>query len=215
MVRPSRNVDTQLLRAGLELLPEVGTAGLSVRRVAERAGANLGMFHYHFKTRDAFVRALLAQLYDEMFADLELAAGDPSPFAALRGALGVLARFARAHRQLLRRLIADAMNGEPLAQEFLRATMPRHIRVVLGLVVAAQTAGLMKPVPPPLALGFIAGAVAAPILVGSALVERGLAPQEIAAAFDDAVLSDRAIDMRIDLVLAGLEQHPPKKLRRS
>ena len=215
MVRPSRNVDAQLIRAGLELLPEVGTTGLSVRRVAERAGANLGMFHYHFKTKDAFVRALLAQLYEGMFADLELAAGDPAPLAALRGALGVLARFARTHRALLRRLIADAMNGEPLAREFLRANLPRHVGVVLGLVAAAQSAKLLKPVPPPLALGFIAGAVAAPILIGSALVERGLAPPEIAAAFDEAVLSDHAIDTRIDLVLAGLELGPPSKIRGS
>ena len=184
MPRPSRNVDAQLIRAGLELLPETGTAGLSLRRVAERAGANLGMFHYHFKTKDAFVRALLDALYEDMFADLELAAGDPAPLAALSKALGVLARFARTHRQLLRRLIGDAMNGEPLAQEFLRANLPRHVGVVLGLVAAAH-------------------------LMGSALVERGLAPPAVAAAFDDAVLSDAAIDSRIGMALAGIALASP------
>jgi AcrR family transcriptional regulator len=208
MARPSRNVDAQLIRAGLELLPETGTAGLSLRKVAERAGANLGMFHYHFKTKDAFVRALLAALYEDMFADLELAAGDPAPLSALRKALGVLARFARTHRQLLRRLIGDAMNGEPLAQEFLRAHLPRHVGVVLGLVAAAQRAEIVKPMPPAQAVAFLAGAVAAPILMGSALVERGLAPPAVAAAFDDAVLSDAAIDSRIDLALAGMALPP-------
>jgi AcrR family transcriptional regulator len=35
----------------MALLPQTGCAGLSVRKVAERAGINLGMFHYHFKSR--------------------------------------------------------------------------------------------------------------------------------------------------------------------
>ena len=62
MSRPSRNVDALLLRAGRELYPETGAAGLSIRKVAERAGVNLGMFHYHFRTKEAFVRQLLQAL---------------------------------------------------------------------------------------------------------------------------------------------------------
>ena len=49
MARPSQNVDQRLLEAGLALLPQTGCAGLSVRRLADHAGVNLGMFHYHFK----------------------------------------------------------------------------------------------------------------------------------------------------------------------
>jgi len=59
MPRPSRNVDERLLAAGRELYPDAGAAGLSIRRIAERAEANLGMFHYHFRTKDQFVRRLL------------------------------------------------------------------------------------------------------------------------------------------------------------
>jgi AcrR family transcriptional regulator len=204
MPRPSQGTDLALLRSGRALFADCGCAGLSLRALAEHAGVNLGMFHYHFKTKDAFVRVLLAALYEEMFADLELAAGDPAPWSALRKALGVLARFARAHRKLLRRLIADAMNGEPLAREFLRENLPRHVGVVLGLVAAAQRAKLAKPMPAPQAIAFLAGAIAAPVLIGSALVEHGLAPPALAAAFEEAVLSDAALDARIDLALAGI-----------
>src|SRR5690349_6732975 len=105
MVRPSRNVDVALLDAGRALFPDSGIAGLSVRKVTERAGVNLGMFHYRCKTKDAFVRALLQRLYDGMFAELELAAaGDARPVEALRAAANVLARFVRDNRLLLRRL---------------------------------------------------------------------------------------------------------------
>jgi AcrR family transcriptional regulator len=59
MARLSRNIDQALLRAGRELFPRVGCGGLSVRALAEHADVNVGMFHYHFKTKDKFLDALL------------------------------------------------------------------------------------------------------------------------------------------------------------
>ena len=70
MPRPSRNLDHALLAAGRELFPERGCAALSVREVADAAGVNLGMFHYHFKSRDVFLRSLMQQAYEEMFTRL-------------------------------------------------------------------------------------------------------------------------------------------------
>ncbi|MGH2746237.1 MAG: TetR/AcrR family transcriptional regulator [Thermoleophilaceae bacterium] len=205
MARPSRNVDVQLLAAGRELYPETGAGGLSVRKVVERAGANLGMFHYHFRTKDAFVRTLLQSVYETMFAELEVAAQLPGPpVAALRSAMRVIARFGRDNRRLLRRLVADAVDGEPAALDFLRANFPRHFGVIVGLIAAGQRAGMLKPVPLAQAVTFIAGAVAAPILVGSAVVDAGLAPAALADRFDSEVLADAALDERIDLALAGL-----------
>ena len=59
MPRPSRNIDQLLIAAALELLPNAGTSVLTIRQVCQHAGVNLGMFHYHFKTRDVFLRAVL------------------------------------------------------------------------------------------------------------------------------------------------------------
>src|SRR2546423_10457078 len=88
MPRPSRNLDLALLQAGRELFPQAGCAKLSVRAVAERAGANVGMFHYHFKSKDNFLRALLQQVYEEIFAGLSQAAARPGKaIDGLRGAL--------------------------------------------------------------------------------------------------------------------------------
>ena len=204
MPRPSRNVDALLLKAGRELFPAAGVAGLSVRKVTERAGVNLGMFHYHFRTKDAFVRALLQRLYDEMFANLEVASGAADPVAALRAALNVLARFARNHRQLLKRLIGDAMSEEPLALEFVRRNLPRHAGVVASLITAGQKARALKPLPLPQAVAFVAGAVGAPILLGSAIIEHRKAPRTLRHAFAQTVLSDAALAERIDLALAAL-----------
>jgi AcrR family transcriptional regulator len=205
MPRPSRNVDALLLAAGRELYPATGAAGLSIRKVVERAGVNLGMFHYHFGKKEAFVRAVLQSLYEEMFAELTTAAaGATDPVVALREALRVIARFGRDHRVLLRRLISDAAAGERPARDFLRENLPRHVVVLVGLIAAGQRLGALRPVPIAQAAAFIAGAVASPILIGSAMVEAGLAPPEVASRFAADVLSDAALDERIELALAGL-----------
>jgi len=48
MSRPSKNTDKLLIQAGRRLLPETGVSGLSLRRGAQEAGVNLGMFPYYF-----------------------------------------------------------------------------------------------------------------------------------------------------------------------
>jgi len=205
MPRPSRNVDAALLAAGRELYPVLGMRALSVRRVADHAGVNLGMFHYHFGSKEQFARRLLGELYEAMFAELTLAAAnDARPVEALRAAVNVIGRFVRDHRYLLRRLMADAMNGEALAIEFAAANLPRHFGVILRLVVAGQRSGALKPVPPAQAVSFIAGAVGGPIVIGGAIVERDGVAAALRETFESAVLSDRALAERVDLVLAGL-----------
>ena len=213
MTRPSRNIDRLLLRAGRELFPETGVAQLSVRKVAIRARVNPGMFHYHFGSKDLFVRQLLQDLYDEMFTNLELAARAPLPGDALKAALNVLGRFARDNAKLLRRLIADALSGDPLAREFLRANMPRHVNVLLGLIKSGQRAGVLRAMAPPHALAFLAGSVAAPILVGGTLADHDLVPG-VAAGLPALIATDAAIAERVDCALAGLGKkraRAPKK----
>ena len=201
MPRPSQNIDQRLLDAGLELLPQTGCAGLSVRRLTEHAGVNLGMFHYHFKSKDNFVRAVLQRTYEAMFSALTLQA-DPAlpPLQGLRGAVRVLAHFGRQHRHLLLRILADAMGGEALAREFLQANLPRHIAVVGALIAQAQQRGELRAAPVPQVLAFIAAAVASPVLIGTALQAEGAAPG-VAGLVDEHLLSDAAIETRIDAAM--------------
>ena len=121
MPRPSRNLDRALLAAGRALLPQRGCAGLSIREVADAAGVNLGMFHYHFKSREAFLRTLLQTMYEDMYSQLTFEADEKlGPMEALRAALRFMGRFVRANRPVLARVLGDALCGEPIAVEFLR-----------------------------------------------------------------------------------------------
>jgi AcrR family transcriptional regulator len=205
MPRPSRNIDELLLQTGRELLAESGASALSIRRLTRQAGVNLGMFHYHFKSRENFIRTLLQQMYDEMFASLSVQVErQQTSYETLRSAVRVLARFGRDNRRLLLRISLDALNGEVLAAQFLQSNLPRHVQVIIGLIVAGQNEGVLRKLPVMQALAFLAGSVAAPILMGTAAVASGLIPAAVTAQLEAEMLSDEAIDQRIDMALHGL-----------
>ena len=213
MPRPSRNVDVALLRAGRALYPASGIHALSVRKVAERARVNVAMFHYHFGTKENFVRVLLAQIYDAMFERLSLAADGEDPVDALRRALLVLAHFVRDHRAVLRRILLDALAGEPVALDFARTNLPRHVRVVSGLLAAGQASGALRGVSPLQALSLLGAAVPGPILVGTMVVEAAGVSRSLRRTFEREVLGDDALAERIDVVLAGLAAPRAKERR--
>ena len=205
MSRPGRNIDQLLITTARELLPETGCRGFSIRQLTERAGVNLGMFHYHFKTRDYFLSRVLQDVYQEMFTTLTFQAhADRPPLDNLRAALNVLGRFARDNRMLVRRLLADAMSGDSVAQEFFRRNFPLHLRVLAELVTAGQKAGSFRKLPVLQVLTFLGGAVAMPSILVTAITEQAVMPPQIIAHLDRDVLSDKAIAQRVDMAIRGL-----------
>jgi AcrR family transcriptional regulator len=205
MPRPSRQLDQALLASGRVLYPKLGAAGLSVRAVAEHAGVTPGLFHYHFGSKDAFLRQLLQQAYEEVFGTLSAEAAQPGPpLRRLRQALVVVGRFAREHGALVSRIWADAGQGESVAREFLRANAPRHVGLLLSLFEEAERAGEIPVQPPLQRMTFVMGAVVAPVLVGQRLREMGVAPAPLRPLIEPQVLSDAAIAARADLAIAAL-----------
>lgn len=210
MTRPSQKLDKALLDSGMALLPQYGCKGLVVRQLVEHAGVNLGMFHYHFKSKKVFICAVLKRMYEEMFAELmQQVTSTDSVLENLGSALQVLAKFTRLNGALLSRLLADAIGGEHIAIEFLQASLPRHAQVVADLVVEAQKEGIVVTAPVPSIVAFLAGAVGAPIVLGGAVARikgqgsLSMATQAL-ALIEQHVLSDEAIAQRVGFALRGI-----------
>ena len=202
MPRPSRAVDDALLRAGRDLLPRLGCRGLTQRALAAHAGVQPGMFHYHFGSKDAFLRALLQQLYEELFDGLAAGvAGDGPTLDRLQRGLMALGRFVHAQRALVARLMADAIDGVTVVHDFLRANAPRHLGVLLQLLQQAEHEGSVAPQPPMQRLTFLLGATLSPMLVVPGVAALGL---PIAAGAEVQVTSDAALASRIRRALQAL-----------
>ncbi|MGI9135321.1 MAG: TetR/AcrR family transcriptional regulator [Rhodoferax sp.] len=205
MPRPSRNIDQALLKSGRALFPEFGCVGLSLRQLAEHAGVNVGMFHYHFQNKQNFLRTLLQQMYEEMFNPLaEQAAHTGSACERLRQTLYLFGRLMRTHGDWLGRVLVDASLKDPVAQQFLQEHASRHLRLLLSLLEQAQAEGAFAPMPALRRFSFVLGAVAAPMLVAPRAMQLGVLPDRLLAQATQDVLSDAAIAERVDRALAAL-----------
>lgn len=155
----------RLLNAGIALARKQGLRKLTVRAVAQKAGANLGSFVHHFGTRDAFATELIERLYAPLLARLQPAARSDDALANLRAALLQFAGWVIEHRDFIGHVMLDAGSGEAAAQRFLKGMDQRHPALLLALVLQAQQTGRLRAGPPPQLLMFLLGSLAAPAML--------------------------------------------------
>jgi AcrR family transcriptional regulator len=206
MPRPSLNIDQTLLASGRELFARYGCNGLTVRLVAEHAGVNPSLFHYHFGSKEQFLRTVLQSLYEEMFEQLSGTAQLPGPpLLRLRAVLLSIGGFLRTHGPEVGRIWTDAGQGEPVAVEFVRNNAPRHLRLLTTLLEEADRAGELMPLPALQRMVFLIGAVAAPVLVAERLQSMAVGSALPTERVESDVLSDAAIAARADMAIAALQ----------
>lgn len=205
MARPSQNIDQALLASGRALYPLHGCAGLSVRQICEHARVNVGMFHYHFQSKNNYLSVLLQGLYDEVFVQLEAQAAQAgTAIERLREALCLLARLMRNHGSWIGRVWADAGLGEDVPRLFLKRNAPRHMGLLLVLLQDAAQAGDLAQSPPMQRFGFLMGSVLAPMVLLPAAIQLQFLPVDMASTADTDVFSDAAIADRVNRGLAAL-----------
>ncbi|MGH8238067.1 MAG: TetR/AcrR family transcriptional regulator [Steroidobacteraceae bacterium] len=64
----TRDTQTRIVEAALELFNEHGTAAVSTNRIAEHCGISKGNLHYHFHNKQEIIRFLFQRAVDEMDA---------------------------------------------------------------------------------------------------------------------------------------------------
>ena len=64
----TRDTQTRIVDAALELFNEHGSAAISTNRVAEHCGISKGNLHYHFRNKQEIIRFLFQRALDEMDA---------------------------------------------------------------------------------------------------------------------------------------------------
>ncbi|MEU6112977.1 TetR/AcrR family transcriptional regulator [Streptomyces sp. NPDC047117] len=108
------------LRAARELLEEDGSAGLSLRAVARRAGVSPTAPYRHFTDRDALVSAVAAEGYRELAEHLAGAHPSPTTPDDLAAIAIAYVRFALEHPAMFRVMFAEPC--DPNNEERVNAT---------------------------------------------------------------------------------------------
>ncbi|RLV71026.1 Transcriptional regulator, TetR family [Streptomyces sp. CBMAI 2042] len=120
------------LRAARELLEEDGSAGLSLRAVARRAGVSATAPYRHYADREALVSAVAAEGYRELAGSLAQAHPAPSTPDELSGVAVAYVRFALEHPALFRAMFAEPC--DPSSAERVAATeaISQYVRTIVG-----------------------------------------------------------------------------------
>ncbi|MFF0561371.1 TetR/AcrR family transcriptional regulator [Streptomyces sp. NPDC004266] len=108
------------LRAARELLEEDGSAALSLRAVARRAGVSATAPYRHYADREALVSAVAAEGYRELAQHLTAAHPAPSTPDDLAAVATAYVRFALDHPAMFRVMFAEPC--DPTSEERVAAT---------------------------------------------------------------------------------------------
>jgi AcrR family transcriptional regulator len=217
--RPSHNLDQKLLDAGRSIIEEEGLSRLSLRAVAKRAGVNLGMFHYYFRNKEEFSRRCTSDAYAEFYKGFESETAAPGDTVTkLRRGLMALARFSRDQRHFVLAMLRDLESKSPEAWNFMKSRFPPpHAKVISALIQQGQQEGVLIKVPLHGAMSVVMSAIAFPSLMGG-LAERVVGTRLLnlpKLAIKHYFLSDKVIQLRVELALRALLKEPPKELATS
>jgi AcrR family transcriptional regulator len=201
------DTDQRLVDTALEMVKHTSLSSLKLRDVAKKAGVNLGMFHYHFKTKDQFTRAVLQDTYEKFFSKFSLeTSGDGLAIERLRAALLTLGRFVGKNRMLLLGLLHDVLNKNQVVLNFVKTNGPRHGLVILGLVRECQKEGSLKKMHLPAIMPILMGACLFPLMAVAMMEHLQIKKVRFVpfAAVKLLIVSDKALEARVDLVLESL-----------
>ena len=137
-----------LIKAGGEILSKEGVSGLSLRKVARRAGVSHSAPYAHFKDRQALIAAISTEgfrkLYEELDAAVSAHASDPKE-QLVEGAWTYV-QFALNNTDTFKIMFSGVLEKEKDYPSFVEISGKTFERVV-DIVRACQNAGILRPAP--------------------------------------------------------------------
>lgn len=144
MARPSTNLDIKLLQTGKKIIANEGSRGLTIPKICKCANVNLGMFNYHFKTIDNYIKVLYADIKNNIdsYIGIEKIKNQNS-LQKLRFLMLKLSEFTEQNHKLARFIFIDCLMCNKCNKRFIdNEIVPNFI--ILNLVRKAQEEGLLQ-----------------------------------------------------------------------
>ncbi len=199
--------DQLLIQAAQEMLKHSGMSSMNLRDLAKKAGVNSGMFHYHFKTKERFMRAVLQDLYEKFFKDFSLGVDqERTALEKLRKALFKVGQFSRDNRKLILSMLQDVLAQNKLVRDFFKDNSKRHGEVILRLLGQCKKEGIVEKRPDLQIACFLMTAINAPAMAIGIVenVEKTLLVKLFLKHASSQILSDKALRERVEMALRGV-----------
>jgi len=142
------DLENALIKAGVEILAQEGLGGLSLRKVAKRAGVSHSAPYAHFKDRQSLIAAISTEGFKQLYAELDAAvsahATDPKQ-QLVEGAYAYV-QFAMNNMDTFKIMFSGVLEKEKEYPSFVEISRKTFERVV-DVVRACQNAGVLRSAP--------------------------------------------------------------------
>jgi len=145
MARDNINTEQKIIDAGIVLAKEYGISGFTVRQLCKKAKVNLGLFHYHFVSRENFEKAVLKNLYGSFMQDFEI--NIPKELDAakkLEMARKILTDFASKNALILASIIIEIISGNADKFSFVKENFSKHITLFYSIMEQGKKEKIFK-----------------------------------------------------------------------
>jgi AcrR family transcriptional regulator len=141
-----------LINAGVEILAKDGVSGLSLRKVAGRAGVSHSAPYSHFADKQALIAAISTEGFRQLYERMSAVAEEykTTPFMQLIEVAWAYVQFALDDRDRFKVMFSGVLEKEKEYSEFV-AESQRNFQLVKMIVEANQVAGVLRSGPSDLA----------------------------------------------------------------
>jgi len=205
-----------LIQAAKALVLEKGFSALKMRDVAERAGVNLAMYHYYFKSKEAFLEQVIASIIADItrMSDRTAETEGP-PLQRLRQTILNEARYYRAHSGLLVSILTDAKQGQALACRIFKSDiLPQGRQQSYFVFEECLAAGLIRPLRYEMLTATTLGMILIPAMFGDIMgqvLDKEEALQRFNLSLPVAPVTDPELELSVDILITGLVTEKGRK----
>ena len=141
-----------LIKAGVEILAKDGVSGLSLRKVASKAGVSHAAPYAHFVDKQALIAAISTEGFRQLYEQVNAVAEEykTKPSRQLAEVAWTYVQFALDDRDRFKVMFSAVLEKEKEYPEFV-AESQRNFQLVKMIVEANQAAGILRSGPSDLA----------------------------------------------------------------
>jgi AcrR family transcriptional regulator len=134
-----------LIKAGIEILSKEGVSGLSLRKVAKRAGVSHSAPYSHFPDKQSLIAAISTEGFNQLYAELDASVSPyaKNPKQQLLEGTRAYTLFAIKHTDTFKIMFSGVLEKEKDYPAFVEISYKTFQRVV-DVVRACQEAGVLR-----------------------------------------------------------------------
>jgi AcrR family transcriptional regulator len=137
-----------LIEAGVRILSEEGIEGLTLRKVAQRAGVSHNAPYSHFPDKQSLIAAISTEGFKQLYSELDdaISAYPNDPRRQLQEGAWAYVQFAQTNSDTFKIMFSGVLEKEKDYPAFVEISQKTFGRVV-DVVGACQEAGILSPDP--------------------------------------------------------------------